>query len=198
MMEFLYNIWLGILENKDKILMILTSTEFVGLIGLLTAVVRSNKKTNENTNSTKALNTSVTKISDFDDRLKGIGDDVDSVLCNNKIEENLLVNIDRKIESNTEVINAKIDAMLEVQSIVYSSIKDERVRSTVNSILSSAKYANDHTKEELRKQVEELKAEVNDKSKELVKLVEDRSNKVSAMVSTPTARMETQEVIERY
>jgi hypothetical protein len=195
-MEFLYNIWLGVLENKDKILMVLTSGEFVGLIGLLTVIIKSNRKTTENTNTNKTLSNSVKDLKEYTGKLDGIKDDVSEIVNSNEKTSEQIASLDEKTDSNYEVLNAKVDAMLEVQSIVYASIKDERARTAISSILANAKYADCKTKEELKRQVEELKAEVNLKSKELVKLVEDRGNKVSAMVST-AAETES-EIVERY
>ena len=86
--------------------------------------------------------------------------------------------------------------MLEVQSIVYSTIKDEKVRSTVNNLLVNAKYAETATRAELQKQVEELKAKVAEQVDQLNKTVETVSDSVVKIVKGDTEH--TDETVTRY
>lgn len=197
MTEFLYNIWLGLLENKDEILMIFGSTQFVSLLGIIVSVIRTGKRTAENTKSTCTLNESIGKTDALKSKVDKMDDSVNAILQDATKLQDHIDNVESKLDDNNAIMNEKINAMLEVQTIVYASIKDERARNTVMSILSNAKYADSHTKEELKRQVEELKADVQNKSEELIKMVETRTDKVSAMVSPANLDMEN-EVVERY
>lgn len=197
MTEFLYNIWLGLLENKDEILMILGSTQFVSLLGIIVSVIRTGKRTVENTKSTCTLNESIGKTDALKSKVDKMDDGINAIFQDSTKLHDRIDNVESKLDDNNAIMNEKINAMLEVQTIVYASIKDERARNAVMSILSNAKYADAHTKEELKRQVEELKADVHNKSEELIKMVETRTDKVSAMVSP--ANLDTEnEVVERY
>lgn len=63
------------------------------------------------------------------------------------------------------LVNEKLDAIIEVQSIVYSTIKDPKARANVANILTSAKHLAEQTKAELINKLDSLKKELETQSK---------------------------------
>ena len=199
MMEFFYNLGLGILEHKDEIIMFLTSGSFVSLIVALINLRRASKDTKENTKSTNSLNSALL---------------ANQQSCEDSATASLntanIINILSTLTSRLDAIEAalankmtisedKLNAIIEVQSIVYSTIKDEKVRNTVNSLLINAKYAETTTRTELKKQVEDLKKQVAEKAAQLADFVDKATGVVTAIVDGGQATEDKQEYVpERY
>ena len=77
-----------------------------------------------------------------------------------------------------DVLVQKMNAVLEVQSLVYSTIKDETIRKNVSGILMDAKYAETATRASLEAEVESLRKKVNEKIEVIKDVVEDTAVKV--------------------
>ena len=198
MIEFFYNIGVGIMENKDKILMFLTSSQFVGLVIALISLWRTAKSTKANTSSTNSLNQALLandKNCKDSEAAYSNTEEIKTFLL--KLSERLDA-IDAKVDNKLNLTTEKINAIIEVQSIVYSTIKDEKVRNTVNNLLVNAKYAETATRAELKKQVEELKKEVAAKANQIAEFVSKTTNVVAAIVDTGAAPEKAEEVVERY
>lgn len=197
MMEFFYNIGRGIMENKDKIIMILTSGQFASFIVALVGLWKAIRSTRNNTESTKTLSAALTaNEKNCEDSALAASNTEELKTFLQKVNEKL-DDFEAKIDNKLNVQSEKVNAIIEVQSIVYSSIKDEKVRNTVNNLLVNAKYAETATRAELKKQVVELKNQVAEKTRQLTEFVEQTSNKVAAIVdgSEPADK---EEVVERY
>ena len=200
MMEFFYNIGTGLMENKDQIIMFLTSSSFVSLVVALIGLWKTGKVTKANTNSTDALKSALdsnSKVVDNSDVAVSNTEEIKTFL--QKLSERL-DGIESKVDNKLALNNEKLNAIIEVQSIVYSTIKDERVRNTVNNLLLNAKYAETATRAELKRQVEELKKEVATKANQLAEFVAKTSTAVAAIVDGDKGVKESEEnnVVERY
>ena len=77
-----------------------------------------------------------------------------------------------------DVLVQKMNAVLEVQSLVYSTIKDETIRKNVSGILMDAKYTETSTRASLEAEVESLRKKVNEKIEVIKDVVEDTAVKV--------------------
>lgn len=194
MMEWINNIWNWILENQSNITTFVSSSSFVAICGLLASIIRSNKNVKDNTLSIQTVNKSVAAS-------QVIKDDVDNV--NNSVlvlNDNVLDCITQvklctdAVNKITEVFDeycnelmAKTNAMVEVQNIVYSTIKDDAVRTAVNTVLLNAKYSDNGSKLKLQEEVAALKEEISSKNEELNKALEAMVERVSSEVpNTPT------------
>ena len=92
-------------------------------------------------------------------------------------------------------LTTKLNAILEVQSVVYSTIKNEDIRNTVNALLVNAKYAETANRAKLRKEIDDLKAKVASQVTEVQATVEKASDVVKNIVSP---KAESTDNIVRY
>ena len=76
-----------------------------------------------------------------------------------------------------------MNAVLEVQSVVYSTIKDETIRKNVSGILMDAKYSETATRASLEAEVENLRKKVNEKIEVIKDVVEDTAVKVKKVTA---------------
>ncbi len=182
MMEFLINIRSWFIINKDAIIGFVLSGQFATLIGALVLLVRNLKSTKNNTEQAKTLNQSLEANKALVDTSEIVKENSEFLKDAQDKLKNQVNEFEAKLDAKMAMVTDKINAMLEVQSIVYSTIKDEKVRNTVNNLLVNAKYAETATRAELQRQVEELKAKVAAQVEQLNKTVEIASDSVVKIV----------------
>ena len=196
MMEFLVNIGNWFVINKDAIIGFVLSGQFATLVGAVVLLVRNLKSTKNNTEQAKTLNQSLEANKVLADTSKITKENSEFLKDAQDKLKNQVNEFEAKLDAKMAMVTDKINAMLEVQSIVYSTIKDEKVRSTVNNLLVNAKYAETATRAELQKQVEELKAKVAEQVEQLNKTVETVSDSVVKIVKGDSEP--TDETVTRY
>lgn len=160
MVEFFQNIGQWFTENKEAIVLFFSSIDFAALGAALFWLYKQKKSIEANTSETKQLNT----------LLK------DSEQHNKDMEELKAENHELKLQveglkSNEDLLLVKLNAMLDVQSLVYATIKDESTRVAVNNILSNAKYNETATRNKLNTELEALRKKVAEQSKALEETV---------------------------
>ena len=194
MMEFVRNCYAWFIENYKEITMVITSTQFISLIGTLVMVVKTKKTTSDNTDSSNKLKNELKLSLDSNTKLLN---DVQSLSLQNdsfKAELNEIkkenVKLKNQIAKNQmEIVDflntqgMKFNTILEVQSIVYSTIKDEKIRNTVNSLLVNAKYCETTSRAKLQQEVEELREKVAEKMNEVTQDVDKTVNAVKGIVN---------------
>lgn len=178
MVEFFQNIWNWFVLNKDEIVLFFTSSNFVAFmttIVMLVKQLRANKVNNETNNGLKASL----------DNAISIASDVVSIRDNSTATNDQLLTVQTDLDAfkketydALDVLVQKMNAVLEVQSLVYSTIKDETIRKNVNGILMDAKYAETATRASLEAEVESLRKKVNEKIEVIKDVVEDTAVKV--------------------
>lgn len=178
MVEFFQNIWNWFVLNKDKIVLFFTSSNFVAFmttIVMLVKQLRANKVNNETNNGLKASL----------DNAISIASDVVSIRDNSTATNDQLLTVQTDLDAfkketydALDVLVQKMNAVLEVQSLVYSTIKDETIRKNVSGILMDAKYAETATRASLEAEVESLRKKVNEKIEVIKDVVEDTAVKV--------------------
>jgi hypothetical protein len=157
-MEFLQNIWSWIVTNKQGLETFFSSTTFAAIVTAIVAIVKQIKTSKQNTKSLDGVKETLaeTNIIKTDVELvKEATSKSEQVIqsCNTKIED-----VENKLNEFISSMDEKVNAMLEVQSIVYSTIKDDTIRTSVNSILVQAKHSGAKAKADLAKELEEIKA----------------------------------------
>jgi esterase/lipase len=195
-MEFLTNIGNWFVINKDTIIGFVLSGQFATLLGAVVLLVRNLKSTKNNTEQSKTLNASLEANKSLIDTSKITKENSEFLKSAQDKLKNQVTEFEDKIDAKMAMVTDKINAMLEVQSIVYSTIKDEKVSSTVNNLLVNAKYAETATRAELQKQVEELKAKVAEQVEQLNKTVETVSDNVVKIVKGDNEPVD--ETVTRY
>ena len=169
------NIWQWFVENKDGITAFFMSGQFVTLIGAGVALYKTTKHVKVNTDSNKLLNTALNRNTELSDSMSTELSESMKTLSNNfnllKLENDSLrdklVETENALQSSNALIVNSLNAILEVQSIVYSTIRDDEIRITVNKLLNNARYADKNFKLEMQNEIEAMKKEFEDKVKDM-------------------------------
>ena len=188
MIEMLKMCWQWVSENYKEVAAFLMSAQFASLVGTLVLVFRSKKKTEANIVSSDQLTATLNKTNDGLVKVDNIDEQL--AAANAKVDR-LESELAKAKESNAESFNAlltKINAMLEIQSVVYSTIKNDTVRDTVNNLITNAKYVETTTRAKLKQEIEELKKKVetrvNDVMEDVTKAAEVIESAVTASDDT--------------
>lgn len=185
MTEFFQNIYAWLAANSNKIVAFLTSANFLAMLTLVVNTIRT-IKTNKGVaiTSTDLKNelTESSKNRSVIASIKGVSETIKDVTEATKtaIDETKAL-LDKELLTVTN----KVNAMLEVQSLVYSTIRDDSLRQTVSNLLNTARYSDANTKEQLQSEIDSLKKALNDKMEEVNQTMSDAIDKVQTVVSTP-------------
>lgn len=192
-MTWLENIGKWFVENKETILAVLTAIQSSGLIGFIAWAVKSTKQVKLNTKTTETLNKSITCVDSLNGEVTEMKD-VNKAL----IEKcDYLENQMNDLENSMDILITKIDAIIEVQSVVYTTIKDDKTRATVNNLLTNAKYAVTEQRKKLIDELESLRQQIKAQAEAQKQLVEHAVNKAQSIVKVEDAPVEEQ-VVTRY
>lgn len=192
-MTWLENIGKWFVENKETILAVLTAIQSSGLVGFIAWAVKSTKQVKLNTKTTETLNKSITCVDGLNGEVAEMKD-VNKVL----IEKcDYLENQMNDLENSMDILITKIDAIIEVQSVVYTTIKDDKTRATVNNLLTNAKYAVTEQRKKLIDELESLRQQIKAQADAQKQLVEHAVNKAQSIVKVEDAPVEEQ-VVTRY
>lgn len=203
---WLDNIWKWIISNKDEVMAFLTSSTFATMIVTVITIIKNIKSTRKNTLSIDSINDTfkthqtihkdVTSIKDETSEIRSVLDNTAKDV--HMLETKLDIFAEKFDRFNSEVIE-KFNAVLEVQSIVYATIKDDNIRDVVNSILVSAKHCDVSSKIKLQNELDEIKSELAAKKAELDDTVSRIMDKMSAEVTAiPKSDEAKNKVISRY
>lgn len=192
-MTWLENIGKWFVENKETILAVLTAIQSSGLIGFIAWAVKSTKQVKLNTKTTETLNKSITCVD-------GLNGEVTEMKDVNKtlIEKcGYLENQMNDLQNSMDILLTKVDAMIEVQSVVYTTIKDDKTRATVNNLLTNAKYAVTEQRKKLIEELEALRQQIKTQADAQKQLVEHAVNKAQSIVKVEDTTAE-EKVVTRY
>lgn len=192
-MTWLENIRQWLMDNQTEILAVLTFIQSSGLIGIIVGFVKSIKNMKDNTSNTKKLNTSIESVDALKNEIVKL-QDVNAKLIE-KCEH--LENQNNDIQNGIDTLLTKVDAMIEVQSVVYTTIKDDKTRATVNNLLTNAKYAVTAQRAKLLEELDNLRKQVKEYSDKAAALVEHTVNKAQSIVKADDKET-TEEVVTRY
>lgn len=194
MIEFLTNIGNWINGNIDKITALFSSATVIGLVTAICAVWKLIVSIRLNNKKVETVTEAITKDKQLIDDVTAIkesnaGTDKSVQTCLSKMSE-----VDIKLKEFEDSINAKIDAMLEVQNIVYSTIKDDNIRNTVNSIIVTAKHKSETTKAQVEQELSELKAKFDNFVTSTRDSINETVDKVKATAGIISDVINTEEV----
>lgn len=151
------NIWQGFVENKDTITAFFMSGQAVSFVAALVMLFKNLRGTKDNTASSLKLNATLDNTNQMSESVKTL--DANFLLLKNENDSlrTELKETENKIQQSNKELANKLNAIIEVQAIVYSTIRDDGVRQTVNTILNNARYSEKNFKESLESQIDELK-----------------------------------------
>lgn len=171
MKEFFVNIANWFIIHKDELVVTLTTLATSGVLANIIAFIRQHKAIKQNTDAANALaNTS--------EKVEAIGQ---AVIELHKDHEILTAKVNETV-STMDILLTKVNAMLDVQSLVYATIKDEKTRVAVNNILTNAKYAVTEQRAKLLEQLAALREQIAQKAKDDVAKVNEAVEKAVSIV----------------
>lgn len=199
MIEFLTtlkdNCWLWFLDNKDTILAWFMSGQAASVVTTIVMLVKNAKQIKGNTESTTTLNTTLENTNVMKDDVDVLKNKVSVLTEENTKLSNSVIDLETKLSQSNKVITSKLDSIIEVQSIVYSTIRDDSVRQTVNTILNNARYSDSNFKEQLESEISGLKEEFENKMADISKGMTEAIDKVSNSVNAAeTAKARAKEL----
>ena len=182
MIEFIQSCYRWVAENYKEITMILTSTQFISLVSALLLILKNIKRTDENVASSKALKASLETTNLMSETVIKIEAENAALKNQNEKLESQLTELKESTSAMQETLIKKLNCMLEVQSIVYSTIKDDTIRNTVNSILVNAKYAETETREKLKNEISVLKTKLEEEANKVKGIADKAADTISKIV----------------
>ena len=191
-MNWLENIGKWFIDNQETILAVLTAIQSSGLIGFITWAVKSTKQVKLNTKTTEVLNNSISCVDGLNGEVVGLKDVNKELIEKCEYLENQM----NDLQNSMDILLTKVDAIIEVQSVVYTTIKDDKTRATVNNLLTNAKYAVTEQRKKLIEELEALREQIKTQAEAQKQLVEHAVNKAQSIVKVEDKPEE--EVVVRY
>lgn len=191
-MNWLENIGKWFIDNQETILAVLTAIQSSGLIGFIAWAVKSTKQVKLNTKTTEALNNSISCVDGLNGEVVGLKDVNKELIEKCEYLENQM----NDLQNSMDILITKVDAIIEVQSVVYTTIKDDKTRATVNNLLTNAKYAVTEQRKKLIEELEALREQIKTQAEAQKQLVEHAVNKAQSIVKVEDKPEE--EVVVRY
>lgn len=172
-MEFFSNIWNWFVSNKDSIFAIVSSAEFVAVVGLVVSLFKGKKSTAENTAINRELSKAVAEQKETNKLLKN---EIEELKRENAVLKAEVV----RVTENTEATLTKTSAIVNALSVVYnSSIKNPETRETVDNILTNAKFAETKTRADIIKAMDELTKKAQKQAEEAKLLAEKTKESIA-------------------
>jgi hypothetical protein len=177
-MEWFNSIGQWFVDNKENISAFVMSGNLMGFIANIVLLVKSLSGIKVNTSSTNALTEALASNEQYKTDIAKLSNDNETL----KSELSALKADFADLKAQNELSLNKLSAMLDVQSLVYATIKDEPTRVAVLNILANAKYSETTQREKIKQELTALKEQVQETTNETLAKVTDTVEKATAMV----------------
>ena len=199
---FAISIWQWFVNNKDAITAFFMSGQALSFVAAIVMLIKNLRGTKANTASAEVLIKSLNSNNEMKESVTKLSENFESLKSENDALRNELKETEEKLlKVNNETIN-KLNSIIEVQSIVYSTIRDDGVRQTVNTILNNARYSEENFKESLEKQIEEFRNTYNSELQKvnelMTKSIDDVKNNLNAAKNAEKIMKKRSEEVTRY
>lgn len=128
-----------------------------GIVGAIANIVVAVKRIKANTLSTNNLLEAMPIVGETKQSVDALVERIDKLEAENKAlqEENTIRFTE--IQNSLDSILAKVNALVETESVKSQTIKDETIRTTVGNVLTNAKYNETQTRAKLLETIAALK-----------------------------------------
>ena len=184
MVEFFKNLFTWFVEHKDEIVVFFTSTNFAAVISSVILLIKQIKATRNTNKSVENSSSILDKAVELAQHVTSVSDKASSTENNTEEIKVKIDSVNKQFVNELEILQQKLNAMLEVQTIVYNSMKDETARKNVFNLLTQAKLVETSKYAELEQQVESLKKKVDEKVNDVQSVVEETVTTVQNVVGT--------------
>ena len=184
MVELFTNLiaWIG--AHQTEIITTVTSATFISSIVAICNLIKNIKAKKENTEITKNLVSSAETLNSAAQSVKENGENIAKLESNYEQLYSDFKDYKLVTDNKLDLIISKVDAMLDVQANVYSTIKDESLKETVSGIITSAKYKESNDVIEMRNKIEELQKALQEKAQEMNSKITESVKAVKKVVKT--------------
>lgn len=184
MVEFFKNLFTWFVEHKDGIVVFFTSTNFAAVVSSVILLIKQIKATRNTNKSVENSSSILDKAVELAQSVTSVSDKTASTESNTEEIKTKIDSVNKQFVNELEILQQKLNAMLEVQTIVYNSMKDETARKNVFNLLTQAKLVETSKYAELEQQVESLKKKVEEKVNDVQNVVEETVTTVQNVVGT--------------
>ena len=184
MVEFFKNLFTWFVEHKDEIVVFFTSTNFAAVVSSVILLIKQIKATRNTNKSVENSSSILDKAVELAQHVTSVSDKASSTENNTEEIKVKIDSVNKQFVNELEILQQKLNAMLEVQTIVYNSMKDETARKNVFNLLTQAKLVETSKYSELEQQVESLKKKVEEKVNDVQNVVEETVTTVQNVVGT--------------
>ena len=184
MVEFFKNLFTWFVEHKDEIVVFFTSTNFAAVISSVILLIKQIKATRNTNKSVENSSSILDKAVELAQHVTSVSDKASSTENNTEEIKVKIDSVNKQFVNELEILQQKLNAMLEVQTIVYNSMKDETARKNVFNLLTQAKLVETSKYSELEQQVESLKKKIDEKVNDVQSVVEETVTTVQNVVGT--------------
>ena len=184
MVEFFKNLFTWFVEHKDEIVVFFTSTNVAAVVSSVILLIKQIKATRNTNKSVENSSSILDKAVELAQHVTSVSDKASSTENNTEEIKVKIDSVNKQFVNELEILQQKLNAMLEVQTIVYNSMKDETARKNVFNLLTQAKLVETSKYSELEQQVESLKKKVEEKVNDVQNVVEETVTTVQNVVGT--------------
>lgn len=191
------SLWAFLGENKDSILAVMSTLDLGAITVGVVALVKNIIAARANTTATNTLRESNDELKSAIGILTSMNEDV--TYCKNAIAE-ILATIgtnDAVIVNKCDDIKNKLNSIVEAQTLVYSTIKDENMRRAVQGHLVAAKYSEPNIQEKIDKEMEEMRHKLSQVMEEIDNIGVTAANAIKNVSVTEPVEEEEQ-IPRRY
>ena len=191
------SLWTFLGENKDSILAVMSTLDLGAITVGVVALVKNIIAARANTTATNTLRESNDELRSAIGILTSMSEDVTH--CKNEIAEILTMigTDDVVIVNKCDDIKNKLNSIVEAQTLVYSTIKDENMRRAVQGHLVAAKYSEPNIQEKIDKEMEEMRRKLSQVMEEIDNIGVTASNAIKNVSVTEPVEEEVQ-IPRRY
>lgn len=188
MNEFFGNLGNWFIENKDAIILWLQGIGLGGIVSAIANIVVAVKRIKANTLSTNNLLEAMPIVGETKQSVEALVERIDKLEAENKAlqEENTIRFTE--IQNSLDSILAKVNALVETESVKSQTIKDETIRTTVGNVLTNAKYNETQTRAKLLEMIAALKQKMQEKNAADTEEVTKALNVAQSLIE-PTAEV---------
>ena len=188
MNEFFGNLGNWFIENKDAIILWLQGIGLGGIVGAIANIVVAVKRIKANTLSTNNLLEAMPIVGETKQSVDALVERIDKLEADNKaLQEENTVRF-TEIQNSLDSILAKVNALVETESVKSQTIKDETIRTTVGNVLTNAKYNETQTRAKLLEMIAALKQKMQEKNAADTEEVTKALNVAQSLIE-PTAEV---------
>lgn len=198
MVEFFQNAWQAIKDAWPEFSTVFSTGTFATALTAVIALIKQRKTIKSNTAISTSLSEALSDVPLLKNATEKATDFVGKVMDRVDVVVGKVDNFTDKVDAFAErvlTLESKISGIADALSVVYSTIKDDTVRNTVQNILTNTKYTDERNKYQMTKELSELQVLLAEGKSQLQALYSE-IDAVKESASKVTEEHPVEEVVE--